>query len=244
MSELLCELIEDEIVRAAGLAIKNVVKAGVALNDVTLGASNHVTLGASPHHHVDVTLGGSPHDHLGEEEDPDDAEGEGEGEGEGEATRRDKEGDLTKDASAAGVTLYRLRDYVDDILYMLVRALHHLRCGGVAVQQRLMQRLVTVLAAALSHHIRIEKERYQGLGKSDVSSKGRYLALVLDGEVVFLLETLKCFTARVPNDRNAEAAANAADLALGRVQCVREHASCLVVLSCLVAIPNNHRCPS
>ena len=243
MSELLCELIEDEIVRAAGLAIKNVVKAGVALNDVTLGGSNDVTLGGSPHDHV--TLGASPHHHLGEEEeDPEDAEEEGEGEGEGEATRSDKEGDLTKDASAAGITLYRLRDYVDDILYMLVRALHHLRCGGVAVQQRLMQRLVTVLAAALSHHIRIEKERYQGLGKSDVSSKGRYLALVLDGEVVFLLETLKCFTARVPNDRNAEAAANAADLALGRVQCVREHAYCLVLLSCLVAIRNNHRCPS
>jgi hypothetical protein len=96
--------------------------------------------------------------------------------------------------------LYRVRDYVDDILYMLVRALHHFRGGGgVVVQQRLMQRLMqrlgTVLASSLSHHIRIETERCEeGLGKSGLSSKGRYLTLVLDGEVVFLIETLSCFT--------------------------------------------------
>lgn len=121
------------------------------------------------------------------------------------------------DGEGGGWSLYRVRDYADQILFMFVRALNHFRCGGLQVQERLMRRLVTVLAASLSHHIRIERERYQALGKSALT-KSRDLALMLDGEVVFLMNTLSDFTTRSSADKSSEAPAAAAALCLNAVQ--------------------------
>ena len=56
-----------------------------------------------------------------------------------------------------------------------------------------MQKLVTVLASSLTHHIRREKERYQMLGKAALPAS-RHLALILDGELVFLIDNLADFT--------------------------------------------------
>ena len=51
-----------------------------------------------------------------------------------------------------------------------------------------------VVATCLSHHIRLERERYQSLGKAAFLNS-RLFAQVLDSEVFFLFETLSCFIA-------------------------------------------------
>ena len=88
---------------------------------------------------------------------------------------------------------YSVRSYVDQLLYLLVRALQHFRRSAVDVQERVMKKLVTVLASSLTHHIRREKERYQMLGKAALPAS-RHLALILDGELVFLIDNLADFT--------------------------------------------------
>lgn len=90
---------EDEYVRAAGLALSAVVKHGVPKHDVALSALSSSGGGA-------VGTGGT---RAGEEEegvevaeeDPDKGESPG--------------------------PLYRVRDYVDELLFLLVRVLHHFR---------------------------------------------------------------------------------------------------------------------
>ena len=101
---------------------------------------------------------------------------------------------------------YSVRNYVDHLLYLLVRALQHFRRSAVDVQERVLQKLVTVLASSLTQHIRREKERYQMLGKAALPAS-RHLALILDGELVFLIDNLADFTTNAGEKGSAGVAA-------------------------------------
>ena len=71
-------------------------------------------------------------------------------------------------------------------------------------------RQVKVVATCLSHHIRLERERYQSLGKATFLNS-RLFAQVLDSEVFFLFDTLSCFIApSAADDPGADGAISAA----------------------------------